>query len=79
MAAGSDGALGAASGGLTFAGGGLRADGALTSTRAITVNAGGGTIDTQAHSVTLSGALTGSGALAKAGAARMRRKVISVR
>ena len=67
LAVGSDGALGAASGGLTFAGGGLRADGAFSSTRAITMNAGGGTIDTQAHSVTLSGSLTGSGALAKAG------------
>ena len=68
LAVGSDGALGAASGGLTFGGGRLRADGALTSARAMTVDAGGGTIDTQAHSVTLSGALTGSGALAKAGA-----------
>ncbi|WP_126006329.1 autotransporter outer membrane beta-barrel domain-containing protein [Sphingomonas koreensis] len=67
LAVSSDGALGAASGGLTFGGGGLRADGAFSSTRAITVNAGGGTIDTQANAVTLSGSLTGSGALAKAG------------
>ena len=67
LAVSSDGALGAASGGLTFAGAGLRADGAFTSTRAIAVDAAGGTIDTQANVVTLSGSLTGSGALAKAG------------
>ncbi|MBB3342160.1 autotransporter-associated beta strand repeat-containing protein [Luteimonas sp. RC10] len=62
-----DGNLGAATGGLTFDGGTLRALADLDSDRAIASQAGGATVDTQAHAVTLGGAIDGPGALTKAG------------
>lgn len=62
-----DGALGAASGGLTLNGGTFRIGGNLSTARTVTAGAGGGTIDTQAHQLTLSGLLQGTGTLAKTG------------
>ena len=59
--------LGAAAGGVTLNGGTLRLAGALTSGRAFTVGASGGTLDTQANAAILTGAIGGSGALAKTG------------
>jgi outer membrane autotransporter protein len=66
----SDTALGAASGGLTLAGGALQFGSAfnLAYTRAITLNAGGGTFDTNSFTTTISQGITGSGGLTKAGA-----------
>jgi len=66
----SDTALGAASGGLTLAGGALQFGLAfnLAYTRAITLNAGGGTFDTNSFTTTISQGITGSGGLTKAGA-----------
>ena len=59
----SDAALGAASGGVTLAGGTLRFNGAFTSARSITLGTGGGTIDTSSNTDTLSGTVSGSGGL----------------
>lgn len=59
--------LGAATGGVTLDGGTLRLAGALTSARGFTIGAGGGTLDTQANAVTLSGTLGGSGTFTKTG------------
>lgn len=69
IAVGADSALGAATGGLTFDGGTLRLDAAfdLAATRAVTLDAGGGTIDTQAFTSTLAQGITGAGAFTKAG------------
>jgi outer membrane autotransporter protein len=69
LAAGADNALGASTGGLTFNGGGLQLNTRfdLAGTRAITLAAGGGTIDTQSFDTTLSQPVTGQGALTKAG------------
>jgi autotransporter-associated beta strand protein len=64
-----DGNLGDPTAPLVFVGGGtLRATGAITSTRGITLNAGGGTVDTNGNSVTLSGPIAGAGGLTKIGA-----------
>ena len=65
-----DNNLGGASGGLTFGGGTLQFGSAfnLTGTRAITLNAGGGTINTNGFSTTISQAITGAGGLSKTGA-----------
>lgn len=65
----SDSNLGAPSGGLTFNGGALKfASGFdLGTARAITLDALGGTIDTQAFDTTISQSIAGPGALAKAG------------
>jgi autotransporter-associated beta strand protein len=60
-------ALGASSSALRFNGGTLRAGAALTLTRPITVAAGGGSLDTAANAVTLSGPISGSGNLTKRG------------
>ena len=70
IAVSSDGGLGDASGGITFNGGALRflASFNLASTRAITLNAGGGTIDTGSFDTTISQAIGGTGGLTKAGA-----------
>ncbi len=66
---GADGALGAATGSLTFAGGSLQFGSSfnLASTRAITLNAGGGTLDTQSFTTALAQGITGPGALTKIG------------
>ena len=63
---GADGALG--TGGLTLNGGTLRTSAGFASGRAVAVTTLGGTIDTGAGTLALSGALTGSGALTKTGA-----------
>jgi fibronectin-binding autotransporter adhesin len=65
-----DGNLGAASGGLTFNGGTLRLGASFdpNTGRAITLNAPGGTIDTQTFQSTVSQAIAGAGSLTKTGA-----------
>ena len=50
-----------------FGGGTLKANGNLNTTMPMTVNAGGGTIDTQAYTTTFSGAFSVSGDLTKKG------------
>lgn len=64
---GADNNLGAAAGGVTLDGGALRFGGALSSGRGFTIGAAGGTLDTLTNAVTLSGLLSGTGALAKTG------------
>jgi autotransporter-associated beta strand protein len=70
LAIGSDGALGAASGGISFDGGTLQflATFDLGATRAISLNAGLGTIDTNSFATTIAQVIDGAGGLAKAGA-----------
>jgi outer membrane autotransporter protein len=63
----SDASLGDPSGAVTFNGGTLQFGSALSSARAMTVNANGGVIDTQGNTDTLSGVISGSGALTKIG------------
>lgn len=69
VAVGADNALGAPTGGVTFNGGILRFDQQfdLSATRAVTVDAGGGTIDTQGFTTTISQGTAGAGGLNKAG------------
>jgi fibronectin-binding autotransporter adhesin len=62
-----DANLGDASGGLTFDGGTLQNRAAFTTARDITLNAGGGTFQTDAD-LTVSGVVDGSGSLTKTGA-----------
>jgi len=64
-----DNVLGAATGGLFFSGGTLRFDSAfdLASTRAVTLLARGGTIDTNGNVITISQSITGVGALTTEG------------
>ncbi|APY16092.1 autotransporter outer membrane beta-barrel domain-containing protein [Brucella sp. 10RB9214] len=70
IAVGADNVLGAATGGLTFDGGALRFDQSfdLAGSRAITLDAGGGTIDTNGNTTNITQNITGTGALTKAGA-----------
>ncbi|PFH10045.1 outer membrane autotransporter protein [Collimonas sp. PA-H2] len=70
VAVGADNALGANTGGLTFNGGTLQLLQSfdLASSRAVTINAAGGTIDTQGFVSTLTQGMTGSGSFNKAGA-----------
>ena len=68
VSVGSDGNLGATSGGLTFNGGTLQTSAGITSARAITLSAGGGTFNTNGFNSTLSGVLSGAGSLTKSGA-----------
>lgn len=70
IAIGVDNALGAPTGGITFNGGALRYNGTfdLADTRAIVVDAGGGTIDTQTFNTTISQNISGAGGLTKTGA-----------
>src|SRR5262249_57341545 len=67
LAVSSDGNLGNAAGGLTFDGGTLQLLGDFTSARTVTLNAGGGRIETNTHTLALTG-VTGSGSLTKDGA-----------
>ncbi|MES5483026.1 autotransporter domain-containing protein [Bradyrhizobium sp. INPA03-11B] len=62
--------LGAASGALTFNGGTLQLGGSLNLaiTRAITLNAGGGTIDTNGFNMVIAQSIDGIGGLTKSGA-----------
>ncbi len=62
----SDTNLGAASGSLSFDGGTLQTTAAFTTARGITLNAGGGTLNTGAD-LTASGVISGPGALTKTG------------
>src|SRR5262249_2759100 len=59
--------LGAASGGLSFSGGTLRFDAGFTSNRGVTLNAGGGTFNTNGNTATLGGTISGAGRLTKSG------------
>ncbi|MCX5794808.1 MAG: autotransporter domain-containing protein [Elusimicrobia bacterium] len=63
-----DAALGNAAGGINFNGGTLQAAAGLTSARVLTLNAGGGTFDSNGFDSTLSGGIAGTGSLTKAGA-----------
>ena len=64
---GADANLGAASGGLIFNGGTLQFTNAVATARTVALNAGGGSIDAQATADTVSGAISGVGALTKVG------------
>ena len=67
IAIASDANLGDSSGALAFGGGTLQTTAALSTSRPMTVNAGGGTLDNSGNAVSLSGTLTGSGNLTLAG------------
>ena len=64
----SDSNFGDSSGGLTLDGGTIEYASGFSSARAVTLGAGGGTVDTDGKSATLSGAISGAGTLIKAGA-----------
>ncbi len=68
LAINSDAGLGDSSGGLTLAGGKLLASGAFTTSRAVTMGAGGGIVDTGGFDVTFGAPVSGPGSLTKAGA-----------
>jgi autotransporter-associated beta strand protein/T5SS/PEP-CTERM-associated repeat protein len=68
LAVGSDANLGAAAGGLAFGGGTLQFLAGFTTNRAVTLNASGGTFDTNGNNATLAGTIGGAGGLTKAGA-----------
>jgi outer membrane autotransporter protein len=70
LAISADANLGAPTGALTFNGGALEflASFNLATTRAITLNAGGGTFDTNGFDTTVAQGITGAGGLTKAGA-----------
>jgi autotransporter-associated beta strand protein len=68
LAVSADDNLGAASGGLSFAGGTLQFLSSFTTSRAVTLNAGGGNFDTDGNNATLAGFISGSGGLTKVGA-----------
>ena len=68
LAVAADNNLGAAGSGLTFGGGTLRFNSGFSSGRAITLNAGGGTFDTNGNTATLTGSISGTGGLTKTGA-----------
>jgi outer membrane autotransporter protein len=59
--------LGAAAGGLTFDGGTLKYGLGFATARAVTLNVGGGTFDTNGNDATLNGAISGSGSFTKTG------------
>jgi len=65
---GADNNLGANAGGVTLDGGALRFGAALSSARPVAIGAAGGALDTLGNAVSLSGALSGAGALSKTGA-----------
>jgi autotransporter-associated beta strand protein len=67
LAVAADANLGAQAGGLTFNGGTLQLTGSFDTARPVTLNAGGGTIDTAGTTNTFSAAISGAGALGKAG------------
>jgi autotransporter-associated beta strand protein len=69
LAVSADNNLGAAAGGLAFDGGTLQFNAGFTTNRTITLNAGGGTVDTSAAtSSALGGTISGTGGLTKTGA-----------
>lgn len=67
LSIGTDANLGDPAGPLTFDGGTLLTTGNVTSARAVVLNAGGGTIDTNSFNTILNGAITGVGGLTKEG------------
>ena len=69
VATASDASLGSSSAGLGFGGGTLQflSSFDISPTRTITINAGGGTIDTNGFGTTIAQAIAGSGSLTKAG------------
>lgn len=69
VAVGADNALGASTGGVSFNGGTLQLNSSfdLSASRAVTLNVGGGTINTQAFDSTLAQGITGPGGLTKTG------------
>jgi fibronectin-binding autotransporter adhesin len=67
LAVAADANLGAASGGLAFGGGTLQFLSGFATNRAVTLNPGGGTFDTNGNTATLAGAIGGSGGLTKIG------------
>jgi autotransporter-associated beta strand protein/T5SS/PEP-CTERM-associated repeat protein len=68
LAVAADANLGAAAGGLAFGGGTLQFLAGFTTNRTVTLNAGGGTFDTNGNNATLGGTIGGAGALTKIGA-----------
>ena len=68
LAVAADANLGAAAGGLAFGGGTLQFLSGFTTNRAVALNAGGGTFDTNGNVATLAGAIAGTGGLTKIGA-----------
>ncbi|NLO90505.1 MAG: hypothetical protein GX410_00750 [Elusimicrobia bacterium] len=62
-----DSGLGNATGALSFNGGTLKIMDTVSMSRLITLNAGGGTFDTNSQNLTLSGVIDGSGRLTKTG------------
>jgi fibronectin-binding autotransporter adhesin len=71
LAVSSDANLGDGAGGLTFDGGALKTLGSVTSGRAVTLNAGGGAIDTNGFNSTFNGVIDGSGHLTATGAGKL--------
>jgi autotransporter-associated beta strand protein/T5SS/PEP-CTERM-associated repeat protein len=67
LAVAADTNLGAASGGLAFGGGTLQFLSGFTTNRAVTLNAGGGSFDTNGNNAVLGGAISGAGGLTKIG------------
>ncbi len=68
LAVSADNNLGNGSGALAFGGGTLQYLAGFTSTRAVTLNSGGGIFDTNGNNATLGGTLSGIGGLTKIGA-----------
>ena len=68
LAVNADANLGNSSGGLAFGGGTLQFLSGFATNRAVTLNAGGGTFDTNGNGATLAGAIFGVGGLTKVGA-----------
>jgi fibronectin-binding autotransporter adhesin len=69
---------GAASNGLAFGGGTLQTSGSFSTSRDVSVAAGGGTIDTQANIDTFSGSISGNANLTKLGAGTLHVTSISL-
>jgi autotransporter-associated beta strand protein len=67
LAISADGNLGAAGGNLAFNGGTLRFLAGVTTNRAVTLNAGGGIVDTNGNNATLASTVSGAGGLTKIG------------
>ena len=67
LAVSADNNLGNSTGGLIFGGGTLQFLSGFTSNRAVTLNSGGGAVDTNGNDATLGGAISGIGSLTKIG------------
>jgi len=68
LAVSADNSLGNSAGSLSFAGGTLQFLSGFTTSRAVTLNAGGGTFDVNGNNATLAGTIGGAGGLTKIGA-----------